>query len=47
MWLYISSGWKQFKTFTGYASDIQNEIPENKVFTAEEIGKLSTDEFSK
>jgi len=38
---------KQFKTFTGYASDIQNEIPENKIFTAEEIGKLSTDEFSK
>jgi len=31
---------KQFKTFTGYASDIQYEIPENKVFTAEEIGKL-------
>ena len=38
---------KQFKTFTGYATNIQNEIPENKIFTAEEIGKLSTDEFSK
>ena len=27
----------------GFAAD----IPENKIFTAEEIGKLSTDEFSK
>ena len=38
---------KQFKTFTGYASNIENDIPENKIFTAEEIGNLSTKDFQK
>ncbi|MBR1907564.1 hypothetical protein IJ818_01355 [bacterium] len=38
---------KQFKTFTGYASDIQDNIPTNKIFTAEEIGNLSTNDFIK
>ena len=31
------------RKYTGFAAD----IPDGKVFTAEEIGKLSTDEFSK
>lgn len=31
------------RKYTGFATD----IPDGKIFTAEEIGKLSTDEFSK
>lgn len=38
---------KQFKKFTGYAASIENDIPKNKVFTAEEIGNLSIDDFTK
>ncbi len=36
---------KKIKKFTGFASDIKNNIPENKIFTAEEIGNLSTEEY--
>ena len=37
------------RKYAGFAANIDDEayIPEGKIFTAEEIGKLSTDEFQK
>ena len=37
------------RRYTGFAANIDDEayIPEGKIFTAEEIGKLSTDDFQK
>ncbi len=37
------------RKYTGFAANIDDEayIPEGKIFTAEEIGKLSTDDFQK
>jgi len=37
------------RKYTGFAANIEDEtdLPQGKVFTAEEIGKLSTDDFQK
>lgn len=37
------------RKYTGFAANIEDEayIPEGKIFTAEEIGKLSTEDFQK
>ena len=37
------------RIYTGFAANIEDEayIPEGKIFTAEEIGKLSTADFQK
>jgi len=37
------------RKYTGFAANIEDEsyIPDGKIFTAEEIGKLSTEEFQK
>ena len=37
------------RKYTGFAANIDDEayIPEGKIFTAEEIGKLSTEDFQK
>jgi len=37
------------RKYTGFAANIEDEfdLPQGKIFTAEEIGKLSTDNFQK
>lgn len=36
---------KKFENFTGYAANLKNKILKDKIFTSEEIGNMSNDEF--